>query len=279
MVRIIADTSTLFNSKEGKKNNITITPLNVTIGKQSFRELDEIDTKQFLELLKNGDVPRSSQPSIGDKMQQYETLAADDEVLDITMADGLSGTYESACNAKQECEYRDRITVLNSGTLCGPHRYLALKASKMAQEGKSVAEIVETLTESINNEKSFLIPCDFSFLKRGGRLTPIAATIGGMLKVVPVMTLTEDHRRLEKFAMKRTKNKALEAIVNCYNEMGVDKDYYMTITHADVPEEAISVKKFMQEKFPKTEIELFDLSPVFITQGGPGCIAIQVIKK
>lgn len=279
MVKIIADTSTLFNSQSGRENNITITALNVTIGKQSFRELEEIDSKRFLELLKNGDIPRSSQPSIGDKMSQYEALARDDEVLDITMADGLSGTYESACNAKQECEYSDRITVLNSQTLCGPHRYLTLKAAKLAQEGKNAAEIVKILNESIVHEKSFLIPCDFSFLKRGGRLTPLAATIGGMLKVVPVMTLTEDHRRLEKFTMKRTKAKALEAIVECYKEMGVDQNYYMTVTHADVFEEAEKVKNFMQEHFPNTEIDLFDLSPVFITQGGPGCIAIQVIKK
>ena len=61
--------------------------------------------------------------------------------------------------------------------------------------------------------------------------------------------------------------------------MGVDETYYMTITHADVQEDALKVKERMQAAFPHTEIAVFELSPVFITQGGPGCIAVQVIKK
>ena len=137
MVKIVADTSTLFSSEEGNKHGITITPLSVNIAKDSYRELDEITSAQFLERLQGGALPTSSQPSIGEKMEQYELLAKADEVLDITMADGLSGTYESACNAKADCVYGDRITVLNSETLCGPHRYLALKAVRLAEQGNS----------------------------------------------------------------------------------------------------------------------------------------------
>ena len=79
--------------------------------------------------------------------------------------------------------------------------------------------------------------------------------------------------------MKRTFGKALQAIAECYKEMGVDENYYMTVTHADVLDQAVKVKEYLQTCFPSTEIELFDLSPVFITQGGPGCIAVQVIHK
>ena len=279
MVKIVADTSTLFSSEEGNKHGITITPLSVNIAKDTYRELDEITSAQFLERLQGGALPTSSQPSIGEKMEQYELLAKADEVQDITMADGLSGTYESACNAKADCVYGDRITVLNSETLCGPHRYLVLKAVRLAEQGNSVSMIVDALRSSMMQERSFLIPRDFSFLKRGGRLTPLAATIGGMLKVVPVMTLTEDHRRLEKYTMKRTMGKGIEAIIECFEQMGVDETYYMTITHADVQEDALKVKERMQAAFPHTEIDVFELSPVFITQGGPGCIAVQVIKK
>lgn len=279
MVKIISDTSTLFSTNEGKEQSITITPLHVTIGKESYRELDEIDSAHFLKRITAENLPMSSQPSIGDKLKQYDQLGETEEILDITMADGLSGTYESACNAKQISVNCDRITVFNSQTLCGPHRYLVLKAVQLASEGISVKEIIKELEKSIQGEKSFLIPRDFSFLKRGGRLTPLAATIGGMLKVVPVMTLTQDHRRLEKYTMKRTMKKAIEAIIECYEEMGVDENFYMSVTHADVLEEATMVKDMMQKHFPNTEIELFELSPVFITQGGPGCIAVQVIKK
>ena len=53
----------------------------------------------------------------------------------------------------------------------------------------------------------------------------------------------------------------------------------MTVTLADVLDQAVKVKEYLQTCFTSTEIELFDLSPVFITQGGPGCIAVQVIQK
>lgn len=279
MVKIIADTSTMFSVEEGKRHNITITPLSVTIHDKSYRELEEISVSQFLEQIANGALPMSSQPSIGEKMEQYEQLAKEDDILDITMADGLSGTYNSACSAKQECQYKDRITVLNSKTLCGPHRYLALKAVSLAEQGMDVLAIVQELEASMDGEKSFLIPSDFAYLKRGGRLTPLAATIGGMLKVVPVMTPTADHKKLEKFTMKRTFAKALDEIVKCFQQMGVDGDYYMTVTHADAKGKADEVAAYMHQLFPETEIEVFELTPVFITQGGPGCIAVQVIRK
>ena len=64
MVKIVADTSTLFSSEEGNKHGIAITPLSVNIAKDSYRELDEITSAQFLERLQEGALPTSSQPSI-----------------------------------------------------------------------------------------------------------------------------------------------------------------------------------------------------------------------
>ena len=69
------------------------------------------------------------------------------------------------------------------------------------------SEIMNHLSE---NHKSFLIPSDFDFLSRGGRLTPLAAKIAGLIKIVPVMTQTPDGKRLESAGIKRTMKKAVE---------------------------------------------------------------------
>ena len=198
MVRIISDSSTMLNVKEGKEHGITISPLSVTINGKSYREQEEITAEEFIKLINEGFMPTTSQPSIGEKMHLYETLAKDDEIIDITIADGLSGTYHSACTAKDDCPHNDNIHVFNSKTLCGPHRYLVLKAVDLASKGFTAKQIIQELKTLQQHEKSFLIPSDFAFLKRGGRLTPIAATIGGLLKIVPVMTLTDDKSKLEK---------------------------------------------------------------------------------
>ena len=130
------------------------------------------------------------------------------------MADGLSGTYQTACSAREMSENKESITVINSKTLCGPHRYMVEKAQKMKLAGCSKDEIVQWLEYAIEHGESFLIPQDFDFLRRGGRLTPVAAAIGSVLKLKPIMTLTEDCKQLDKFGIKRTMKAAAGAVID-----------------------------------------------------------------
>ena len=277
MIRILADTSTLYSTAEGKEKNIIITPLSVSLDNQTYREFDEICSKQFLDMLKNGSMPVSSQQSIGDKMDIYACYA-NDEIIDLTIADGLSGTYQSACMARSEQPHAKHIHVVNTTTLCGPHRYLVQKAIKLVEQGIGCEEILAALQESINDNISFLIPQDYSFLKRGGRLTPAAAALGGLLKLVAIMTQTSDGSRLEKYAVKRTWKGAMEEMLKCFKERGINQDYYISVSHADNLERAEYVKSIVEKEL-QCEVEILELSPVFITQGGPGCVALQAIKR
>ncbi len=276
MVQIISDTSTLYSVREGKEKNIEIVPLQVTIQSKTYVEFEEIQSKELIDLINQGGIPSSSQPTIGRVLEAYEKHK-DQPILNITMADGLSGTYQSAYMAKNQSE--GDITVLNSKTLCGPHRYLVNKAVKLAENGKSVEEIVDILTPSIQNSVSFLIPQDFEFLRRGGRCSKVAASLGGLLKLVIVMKQSDDGKQLDKHVLARTYRKALASICDTFHEKGVDEDYVISISHATNQEQVNDTYQFIHQSFPNTEIEIFDLSPVFITQGGPGCLAIQAIKK
>lgn len=110
-------------------------------------------------------------------------------------------------------ENKDRITVINSKTLCGPPRYMVEKAQKMKLAGHSAKEIIDWLNHAVGSHKSFLIPQDFNFLRRGGRLAPMAATLGTVLKLKPVMTQTADGKKLDKFAVKRTMKSAVQEVI------------------------------------------------------------------
>lgn len=277
-MKIVTDTGTLFSPDEGEKLGIDVLPLNVIVDKKSYREYVDIQSDEFLSLIKEGHIPHSSQPSVGKTMEVFESCG-DEEVLVIHMADGLSGTYQSSVGVKASMDHCENIHILNSMTLCGPQRYLVEKAIQLRSEGLSLEKIKQELHKSIAGERSFLIPQDFGFLKRGGRLTPLAATVGGMLKIVPIMTLTKDAKRLESFGMKKTLKGAVKEIVKCFEDMGVNEDYKIYITHAGVLEQAKTVLAQIQKTFQNVSIEVLELSPVFITQGGPGCIAIQTIRK
>lgn len=277
MLKIITDSSTLYTVEEAKKLGFESVPLNVSIGDLEGRDL-QVDMNEFYERIKKGEIPRSSQPSIGEVLDVFEEYS-DSEILNISMADGLSGTYQSACGAKEMVENSERITVFNTKTLCGPHRYMVERAQEMKEAGKSLKEILAWLEDVAERTESFLIPQDFAFLKRGGRLTPVAATLGSVLKLKPIMTLTEDCKKLDKFAVKRTMKAAVKTIIDHMIEKGVDERYKFYVVHADALDDAKGIVANLKEVFGNIDVELHDLSPVFVTQGGPQCIAIQYIEK
>lgn len=275
-MKIVTDTGTLYSPEEGKKIGIDVLPLNVIVDKKSYKEYVDIQSDEFLKIVNEGHVPSSSQPSVGLTMEVLEE--SQEETLVIHMADGLSGTYQSTLGVKATMEKKDHIHVMNSMTLCGPERYLVQKAMKLRDEGKALNDIMQALHKSIATECSFLIPQDFDFLKRGGRLTPLAAKVGSMLKIVPIMTMTKDAKRLETYGMKKTYKGAIKEIIKHFKNIGVDDSYKIYISHAGVLQQAQATLQQIQVAFENVSIEILDLSPAFITQGGPGCIAIQTIQ-
>ena len=275
MIKIVSDSSTLYSIKEGQANNIDIAPLTVSIDNKTYREYEDINTEEFIDIINEGHVPKSSQPSIGHVYSKYP----EDEIINISMADGLSGTYNSACMAKSMDNNPERIDVINSKTLCGPHRYLVDLAVKLVEVGYTRNQIVNEIMKFIETSTSFLIPYDFDFLVRGGRVSSIVGKIGSAIKLVPVMTLSEDSKSLEKFTTKRTYKKAVKKICETFIEKNIDSNYKIYISHACKEDLANEAKEIILEDIKDADIEINLLSPAFTTQGGPGCVAIQVIKK
>ena len=281
MIRIATDSAVDFEPAEFEKYRIDCIPLSVNFGEREYKENIDLSKEKFYELLgKTDELPRTAQPSPQVFIELIEEAKeAGDDIIIILLSSGISGTYQSAVGAKNSVDNNERIHVINTKTLCGPHRYMVNKALKMQKEGATTQQIIDEMNHLSENHKSFLIPSDFDFLSRGGRLTPLAAKIAGLIKIVPVMTQTPDGKRLESAGVKRTMKKAVEEAINQFKEMGVNENYLITISHAGVQEVAEKVRKQVQEAFPQTETEIVYLSSAFITQGGPGCIAIQAILK
>jgi len=277
MVQIITDSSTLITQEEAKELGIEVLPLCVNIGDLEGRDL-QIDMRDFYNRIEKGGIPKSSQPPIGEVMDAYEKYP-DAQIINIAMADGLSGTYQTACGAREMVDNKDNITVINTRTLCGPHRYMVQKALKMKNAGSTAKEIVAWLEKAVENHESFLIPQDFAFLRRGGRLTPMAATFASTLKLKPIMTQVEEGRRLDKYAIKRNLKQAVGAVIERLKKRGIDARHIIYVSHADALEDAKKVIEQIKEHFSDVEVELLNLGAAFVTQGGPKCIAIQYIEK
>ena len=278
MIRIISDSSSLYSEKKGQEKNITIASLTVHINGKNYIEYEDIETEEFIKIINEGHMPTSSQPSIGHVVDIYNQYK-EDEIINISMADGLSGTYNSACVARGMAENPERIHVINSETLCGPQKYLVDLAVTLVEEGKECKEIVDEINKALKESKSYLIPHDFDYLVRGGRISSIVGKIGSAIKLVPVMTMSEDKKSLVKFTTKRTYKKAVQKIIEQMTEDGINFEHKLYIYHAFNEDGAEEVKKIILSAIPDADIEVGLLGPAFTTQGGPGCISIQYIKK
>ena len=277
MVHIVSDTSTLYSSAQARAAGFAVSPLSVTIAGKSYREFDEISSDEFVAIINEGNMPTSSQPAIGEVTALYEEFTGE-EILNIAMAHGLSGTYQSAAAAAELCENSGDITVLNSRTLCGPHRYLVEGAVKLAKEGATMEALLSWLNKRMDTAKSYLIPADFDYLRRGGRLSPLVSHVGKLAGLSPVMTQTDDGTRLTVASIKRGLKGAVKYVVDALNKAGVGRGWKVYISHAAAPERAEMALEQLMALMPGAEYEIVPLSPAFITQGGPKCMAIQYVE-
>ena len=225
MVQIITDTSSLYTPSEAESAGFASVPLCISIGDCHERDL-LIDMKSYYEKIHQGLVPTSSQPPLGDVMEAFEAYE-DSDIINISMADGLSGTYQTACSARNMMKHRDRIFVFNSRTLCGPHRYMVQKAQELK----------------------------------------------------PIMKLTADGRRLDKFGLKRTMASAADSIIQYLKKKQLGKNHILYISHANALQDAEKIRALFEQAFEQLEIQVLELSAVFVAQGGPKCVAIQYIRR
>lgn len=276
-MKIIADTATLIPPAEGESLGMTIIPVCVSINNKTYQDYSQITSTEFLKQIAEGGVPSSSQPAIGDILDVMDS--SEEQMLFLTVGDGLSGAYQTVMGAKNLAKNPDRIHILNSKTLAGPMRYLARKAVSLKDQGLDMIRMKEELQRCIESSVSFVIPEDFDFLRRSGRLTAVTAKLGGALKLLPVLTQTQDKTRITPVSIKRSWNSAVETVLQRLQEVGVGAEHLISVCHAGTPQKAERILAQVKARFAASEAELLELSPALITHGGPGCIVIQAIHK
>jgi len=272
-MKIITDTGSMLTLAQTKVIDVALIPLQVELKGKNYRDYFDIDAKTFIESIQDG-VPQSSQPAIGDVMETFNEAK---DGLYIAMTSGLSSTYVSAAGIQQQPEYKD-ILVFNSKTLAGTQSYLVELAAKLVKK-HSKTEIVERLEACLSECKSYLIPVDFDYLKRNGRLSGMAAMMSGLLKIKPIVFHTPGMEKLEKFGVGRTWNHAIDSIMDDMKKANINDKHVVYVSHADNQAVADNFVKRIQDNFPGVDVHTLSLSPVMITQGGPGCVAVQYIKK
>ncbi len=273
---VMSDTCSSIGVKEGKDKGIIINPLYVNLNEIMYEDTVQISAETFYKRIKEEKIkPSTSQPNIASVRENYNKYK-DSIIINISPSEGLSGTFNGANVA---IEGQKDIYVVDSKTIAAAQRFLVLKAKKLVDEGYELEEILNKLEESKKNTKAFMIPVDHAFLQRGGRLSKAAALLLGMLRIKPILTLSPDRNKVDRFAFSLTMKKAVEICIREMHKDNVNEDYKVYVMHGNDLVIANFAKNKLLTEFPFLDLEIIMLPPVLGCHAGPGTLVIQYIKK
>ena len=281
-IAILADSGCQIELEKYENQGIFIVPLCITMKNKTYLDQKDITSLEVFEIMEKEDLTvKTSQPSTGVMMETVQKIKdlGFDEIIGLPIATGLSSTLNGMKVAADMVDIP--ITLVDTKGTAGNHKYLTFVAAKLVEKGKSSSEIADILTKMVNNSGTIIMAPNLDHLKKGGRITPAVALLGGMLKIVPVMELNYDlGGQIDTLAKVRTASKARLTLVNRMIEKGVNaKDYKVTIEHVLCEESALELKKLVLEKIGNVEMELRELPSVVGAHMGVGGIGIQYIRK
>jgi len=171
-VKIVTDTLSDIPDDVANKLGITLIPLTVSFGHESFLDRIEITSEEFYErLVREETIPTTTQPSPLTFANAYKNLAEEsDEILVITLSGKLSGTYQSALNAKNSVNGICRIEVMDSQKIIMSFGLAVIAAAKMANAGAGIDEIITRTNARLENSQLVAYFDTLKYLAKGGRV-------------------------------------------------------------------------------------------------------------
>ena len=282
-VAILTDSNSGITQEEAKANGLYVLPTPVYIDDEVFYEGVDLTTETFFKRQAEGVDIKTSMPVMGDVIDRWEELLKEyDEVVYIPLSSGLSGSYNAALMLADD--YDGKVQVVNNQRISVTMKISVYEAKKMADAGKSAAEIREILERTRFESTIYIMVDTLEYLKKGGRITPAVAAIGSLLKIKPVLQIRGE--KLDSFAKARTikqgKQIMLDAIAKDMTEGWNDPEGEHTIiamAHTQNQEEIEKFKEEAQQRWPNHDIMIDPLSLVVSGHIGPGALAITCTKK
>lgn len=275
---IVTDSTAYITEDIQKQYNINMISLSVIFGSETYEEEREISATDFFEQVKVGELPTTSQPPIGKFVELFENLAKDyDAVISIHLSSGISGTFQGAITAGNMVEGLD-VYAFDTEVSCMVQGFYVIEAAKMAQQGKSPAEIMGRLEEMKISSRAYFMVDDLSHLQRGGRLSSTQALIGSLLQVKPLLHFVE--KKIVPFEKVRTRKRAMKRIVELLGEaVSGGEQFEAVIIHANREQEAKEWLTELSPMFPNVEFTLSYFGAVIGTHLGEGAMGLGWSKK
>lgn len=276
--KIIIDSTTDLPQDIIDQYNMKVVPLSVVFGEDEFFNLTPDEFYNKLEVSET--LPITSQITPDRFMTAFkEELDKGNKVICITIGSNASGTYQSACIAKDEID-SDDIILIDSNMLCLGTGYLVLKVARMLEKGENIEDIMKIVEFYTGNNIEHLFCVDtLKYLKKGGRIKGSKAAIAEVLNIKPILNV--DNAVTQTLGKVRGRKKVIPYFVkHIQKTMDDEKTEYILIGHSQDYEFAKSMEQALREEIGyNKEIIISDIGAIIGTHAGPGVLSVFYIKK
>ncbi|CAM4284652.1 DegV family protein with EDD domain [Paenibacillus endophyticus] len=281
MVRIVTDSTADIPEEVRERLGISMIPLKVLFGEETFLDAVTIKSDGFYEkLAQSATLPTTSQPSPMEFSEVYEKLLAEDAespIISIHLSAALSGTYQSAVIAHSMLEGQADITIMDSRSASYGFGMRVVQAAEMAQAGASKERIIEAIEQRERDTQLYFLVDTLEFLQKGGRIGKASALIGSILNIKPILSLDADGVVLAVDKVRGSK-KAMSRIIELLKQTYGDVPVGMTMAYSFRKDTAEELCEQIKSQFNVQEIGWTTIGAVIGTHTGPGASAVFMYR-
>ena len=276
MVKVVTDSCSDITPQLAREFGITVVPLYVQFGNETYRDNIDLSTEEFYHKLKTTKIhPTTSTATPADFAEIFTKLADETkEILTITLSEKFSGTYTAALQGKAMVSKDCRIEVIDSEAGACAQMLLVISAAKMAQSGANLKQIADRVRRAIPRVHVRVSFDTLEYLRRGGRIGKAQAFLGSLIKVNPVVGLKDG----ATFPIARPRNRAqaMDFLVNFVK--GFSRIEAVAIEDATTPDDLQTLAERLEDVFPPERIYRSKVGPVIGTHVGPHVLAVAVLE-
>lgn len=273
---IVTDSHSGISQKLAKELGIYVLPMPFYFGEECYYEGINLTRDDFFQKINNNQTVTTSQPSPMDVMQIWrDALKEHEEILYFPLSSGLSSSYATATALALEEEFDKKVYIVDNGRIATPMHRSILDALEMIEKGLSAREIKEILEKTKDTMAIYIMVDTLEYLKKGGRITAASASIGTLLNIKPVLSLTTGKLDVIKKCrgVKKAKKVAIDAMRHDLETKF--KEYYdkgkvhLLAASSASPKEAAAWVEEIKSEFPGMDVMYDDLSLGICCHIGP----------
>ena len=271
-VKVITDSTADLPPGLAEELGVTVVPANVHFGEEVYRDGVEITGDEFYRrLVASSRLPFTSQPTPGDFLSAYESVGGTtDEIISIHVSAKLSGTLNSATQAREEYGGDCRIEIIDSMQALMGLGLLVIAAAEAANRGGSLDEVAAETRAALPRVGFMGLLDTLEYLEKGGRIGKAQAFMGSLLRIKPLLTIRDGE--VHPLERARTRAKGVDRMCQLVQERMPMEG--LAVEYTTTPDEARSLAQRLQAFLPQGEVRLSQIGPAVGTHLGPGALSV-----